>query len=165
MNLRSLLRNLPLPPGQVIGISASILLDRVLPRPLRESSLRCWGGAALVLVGSVLNAWALKARERQEGRGYDLQRPRALVTAGPYALTRNPMYVGWWSIHLGIGILRGSGWVLATVPAAIIGEHRGVLREERDLAAAFPDQFSEYARRVPRYLPIRVRRNTHAVGG
>ena len=147
-----LLRNLPLPPGQVAGIGAGILLGRFparLPGPVAVQRLV---GAGAVACGCALNAWALRERRRQETGTFDLERPQALVTTGPYAITRNPMYVGWWLIHLGVGVFRGSGWVLVTVPAAVLGEHFGVLHEERELAAAFGDQFAGYSRRVPRYF-------------
>ena len=149
-----LLRNLPVPPGQVVGIGASILLDRFPVRLPGAVAAQRLIGAGAVVCGCALNGWALRERRRHENGRFDLERPQTLVTTGPYAITRNPMYVGWWLIHLGVGLFRGSGWVLVTVPAAAVGEHPGVLREERALAAAFGDQFARYARRVPRYLAM-----------
>ena len=62
------------------------------------------------------------------------------------------MYVGWWLIHLGFGVLRGSAWVFFTVPSAVVAEHRAVLAEERTLVQAFGRQFLSYAERVRRYV-------------
>ena len=61
-----------------------------------------------------------------------LERPELLVTGGPYAVSRNPMYVGWALLHLGVGVGRGSGWIIAVFPAAAAQVHREVRREERD---------------------------------
>jgi protein-S-isoprenylcysteine O-methyltransferase Ste14 len=46
----------------------------------------------------------------------------------------------------------GSGWVLATLPVAAVQVHRGVLREEQQLADKFDDEFERYRWAVPRYL-------------
>ena len=86
---------------------------------------------------------------------FELERPESLVTTGPYALSRHPMYVGWWLIHLGAGLLRGSGWVAVTLPVAVAAEHFGAgLVEERALRAAFGDEYERYAARVPRYVGL-----------
>ena len=54
-------------------------------------------------------------------------------------MTRHPLYLGWWLLHLGIGVFRGSAWVLVTLPVAILAEHPLVLAEEADLARQFGD--------------------------
>lgn len=103
-----------------------------------------------------MNAWAVAERRGHFAGPFDLERPDSLVTSGPYALSRHPMYVGWWLIHLGAGVFGGAAWVIATVPAAVLGEHPWVVAEERELAAVFGREFTDYAKRVPRYLPGRT---------
>ncbi len=73
-------------------------------------------------------------------------------------MTRHPMYVGWWFIHLGAGTLSGSAWVLATLPAAVLAEHIGVLREEAATAAILRQSYADYAGTVPRYFRFRFRK-------
>ena len=90
----------------------------------------------------------------------DVERDDPLVTDGPYAWTRNPMYVGWGLIHVGVGMASGSGWVLAAYPAAALAIHREILREERRLRRRFGRAFGVYADAVPRYLPVRSRSAT-----
>ncbi len=147
------LDNLPLPPGQLTGVIACILashwMEMPLPGPRR---LHRAAGFGLLAAGSAVNVWALAERRRSEAGTFELERPTTLVTTGPYAVSRNPMYVGWWLIHLGSGVARGSAWVLLTVPVAVLGEHLGVMSEERKLAGLFPAEFSDYSRRVARYL-------------
>lgn len=127
--------NIPLPPGQVIGLVVGVVLDHLRPTALpgRRSSQRL-AGSILTLAGGLIIGIALHERRQAALRSFDLERPDSLVTTGPYALTRHPIYVGWWLIHLGIGVVRGSAWVLATLPAAILAEHPSVLAEEADLA-------------------------------
>jgi protein-S-isoprenylcysteine O-methyltransferase Ste14 len=130
------------------------ILDRlvpvVLPGPRAAHRLV---GAALGSSGVALTVWALRERGRQASGRFDLERPDSLVTTGPYALSRHPMYVGWWLIHLGTGLYRGSAWVLLSVPAATLAEHPAVLAEERRLVEAFGSEAESYLAAVPRYLP------------
>lgn len=145
--------NLPLPLPVVVGMSLDLLLHRLRPLPLPGSrSLHRTAGAGLVLAGVGLNLWALRERRRHSTGPFALERPEELVITGPYEITRHPMYVGWWLIQLGTGVLAGSSWVLATLPTELFVEHPGVLKEEADVAGLFPESYPEYADRVPRYL-------------
>ncbi|WP_104062568.1 isoprenylcysteine carboxylmethyltransferase family protein [Arthrobacter sp. 4R501] len=147
------LENLPLPPGQLAGAIAGILASRWLEVPLPgPRRLQRVTGFGLMAVGSAVNIWALAERRRSEAGAFELERPTTLVTTGPYAVSRNPMYVGWWLIHLGSGVARGSAWVLLTVPAAVLAEHPGVTSEERTLEGLFPAEWADYSRRVARYF-------------
>lgn len=150
--------NLPLPFPVVAAMAADLLLKRLRPLPLPvPRAARRAAGAALVIAGVGLNAWALTERRRRSEGPFALEHPRALVTSGPYAFTRHPMYVGWWLIELGTGTLAGSSWVLATMPAELLVEHRFVLGEEATLARLFGPAWHGYADRVPRYLGLPCR--------
>jgi protein-S-isoprenylcysteine O-methyltransferase Ste14 len=137
------------------------VLDRVLPArlPGPPAAYRVVG-ATLGSAGVALTVWALRERERQAAGRFDLERPDSLVTTGPYALSRHPMYVGWWLIHLGTGLFRGSAWVLLSVPAATFAEHPGVLAEERRLAESFGSEAQNYFATVPRYVAVPRRAET-----
>jgi protein-S-isoprenylcysteine O-methyltransferase Ste14 len=159
----ALYENLPLPGGQVVGIVAIVVLDRVRPTPLPgPRGLQRVAGAAALAAGCALNVWALRERRRRTTGEFQLEQPESLVSSGPYALSRHPMYVGWWLIHLGVGVMRGSSWVAATLPAAVLVEHLGVLAEERALDREFGAEFAEYRGRVPRYLAWSWRRTSAA---
>ncbi len=85
----------------------------------------------------------------------DLEHPEQLVTSGPYAIIRNPMYLGWALLHFGAGSAVGSGWMVTTIPAAEAWIHGEVVREERALGERFGEEFRAYRAAVPRYLPNR----------
>lgn len=145
--------NLPLPLPIMAAMALDRFLDRLRPMPLPGSrSLHRMAGAGLLFAGFGLNLWALAERRRRSAGPFALERPEELVVSGPYALSRHPMYVGWWLIQLGSGSLAGSSWVLVTLPAGILIEHRYVRDEEAVLAELFPQSYPEYAARVPRYL-------------
>ncbi|TCC12429.1 isoprenylcysteine carboxylmethyltransferase family protein [Kribbella soli] len=135
-----------MPEASLAGIAVGFALERV--RPWRIG--RRPAGWSLVAAGGLVIAGSLRA-----ARTTDLSSPDRLVTSGPYALSRNPMYVGWALMQLGIGLITGSGWVLATLPAVGAGLHRDVVREERRLQESFGDEYERYSERVGRYLPRR----------
>lgn len=154
--VRAAYENLPLPAPVVAGMALDFLLARLRPIPLPGSrSVHRMVGAALVVGGVGLNVWALAERRRRSAGPFALERPEELVATGPYAITRHPMYVGWWLIQLGAATLAGSAWVLALLPAELPVEHRSVLAEEAALAELFPQSYPDYAEKVPRYLGLR----------
>lgn len=156
--------NLPLPAGSAVGLVAVLVLERVRPAPLPgPREVHRAAGAAALAAGCALNAWALVERRRRTSGEFQLEQPQSIVSTGPYAFSRHPMYVGWWLIHLGAGVLRGSAWVAATVPVAALVEHfGGVVVEERELRLRFGGEYARYAERVPRYAGWSRRRVSRA---
>jgi protein-S-isoprenylcysteine O-methyltransferase Ste14 len=76
-----------------------------------------------------------------------------LATSGPYAYTRNPLYLGSLLIGIGFAIAARSWWVGVVLVAMFLAIYLPVIRgEEAFLREKFPD-FEEYARRVPRMFP------------
>jgi len=102
----------------------------------------------MIAAGSFVVGRSLKA-----AGSTDLASPDRLVTSGPYAFTRNPMYVGWGLLQLGVGLAAGSGWTLATLPAVGAWIHRDVVREERRLEEKFRDDYRRYRAATGRYVP------------
>lgn len=101
-------------------------------------------GAAVVLPGLWLRAVA---------SGY-VEKSRALTTSGPYAYTRNPLYLGSVIIALGFGIAARSLVLAAAMIVMFLAIYLPVIRfEEKLLRELFPAEFDDYARRVPRLLP------------
>ena len=78
--------------------------------------------------------------------------PKLFFTRGPYAFTRNPMYVAELSLWLGWAILYGSLAVLAGFVVMCIGVSFVIRREERDLEARFGAAYLQYKTFAPRWL-------------
>ena len=145
-------RNVPVPKPNLFGIAGGLLLHRVRPWALpRPRYLRRAVGWPVIAAGVYTVAQSLDA-----AGSVDLGEPDRLVTTGPYAFSRNPMYVGWALLHLGAGLALGSGWVLAAWPGACLLIHLGVRNEERELQLSFGEGYTRYRATVPRYLPCRV---------
>lgn len=76
----------------------------------------------------------------------------ALVTDGPNALTRNPMYVGLALGLVGTGLLSGRPWTAAAALGLLASLTPQVEREEAALADSFGDAWRAYVDRTPRWL-------------
>jgi protein-S-isoprenylcysteine O-methyltransferase Ste14 len=82
-----------------------------------------------------------------------VRKNEALTTSGPYAYTRNPLYLGSLLIGLGFAIAALSWWIAAALVAMFVGIYLPVIRDEEVfLRNKFPD-FAAYERDVPRMLP------------
>jgi protein-S-isoprenylcysteine O-methyltransferase Ste14 len=101
-------------------------------------------GGAVSIVGLALRAWAAGHIRKND----------VLATSGPYAHTRNPLYLG--SFLLGLGFtVAAARWELALVFVALfLGIYLPVMRVEAStLAGLFGDDYRQYAHEVPLYLP------------
>jgi protein-S-isoprenylcysteine O-methyltransferase Ste14 len=139
-------RNVPVPEAYLIGLAVGLVADGLRPWHLPWPPARYLVAAPLAIAGAGLIAAAVRAAGT-----VDLERPDRLVISGPYAHSRNPMYVAWALVGLATAAATRSGWVLATLPLATAWTHLDVLREERRLATAFGDGFAAYRATVPRY--------------
>ena len=100
--------------------------------------------------GSVLIVPGLLIRAAASGH---VRKNEALTTSGPYAYTRNPLYVGSLLIGIGFAVAARNWWIGAVLVVMFVAIYLPVIRgEENFLREKFSD-FDEYARRVPRMLP------------
>tara|TARA_B100000029_G_scaffold104806_1_gene95391 strand:+ start:1226 stop:1687 length:462 start_codon:yes stop_codon:yes gene_type:complete len=77
----------------------------------------------------------------------------AIMSDGPFALSRNPIYVAWLILYVGIALAWGDAWtLLMAVPCAVVIHRYAVLREERYLTDRFGAAYTDYQARVRRYL-------------
>lgn len=138
--------NLPVPETYVAAILGAVVLQVVAPlrMPLPHGIARLGWPALATGVG--LGAWAVRSAGET-----DVDQPTRLVTTGAYAVSRNPMYVGWSLAVLGAAAIRRNAWLLAAWLPASRALHREVLEEEARLAATFGPRYAAYATRVRRY--------------
>jgi protein-S-isoprenylcysteine O-methyltransferase Ste14 len=83
-----------------------------------------------------------------------IRKDSTLATSGPYAITRNPLYLGSFLLQLGFGVMSGS-WIAAalTILPSFIVYPNVIRNEEAHLSRLFPEQFRDYCARVPRFFP------------
>ena len=106
-----------------------------------------------ILIGSCIAFAGLCIRALASGH---VSKNEVLATSGPYAHTRNPLYLG--SIILAIGFLiAAKSWLLPLIAAAmLIAIYVPVIRAEEAFLRARFSEFDDYAAQVPRLVP-RVR--------
>jgi protein-S-isoprenylcysteine O-methyltransferase Ste14 len=125
------------------------------PTPLIQTVM-LFAGALLYFPGMVFVLWGRLALGKNyfvsTGMGAQLFADHQLVTSGPYALVRHPMYAGLTLAAWG-ALLIYSTWT--TVYFAVFASmlFLRARREEQALAAEFGEQWQEYCRRVPAFFP------------
>jgi protein-S-isoprenylcysteine O-methyltransferase Ste14 len=103
-------------------------------------------------VGLLLLLWSLVSFGTSFRVGIDTNRPDKLVTTGIFALSRNPLYVAFWTVMLGQFLVLPNWILLVYLAVAAWLFHRQVLREEAFLSKQYGGQYAEYINRVRRYL-------------
>lgn len=82
-----------------------------------------------------------------------VRKNEALATSGPYAYTRNPLYLGSLLMGIGFAVAARSWWIGGALGVMFFAIYLPVIRDEEEfLRKAFPE-FEEYAQRVPRIVP------------
>ena len=108
--------------------------------------LLAWGFLQYELIGHY--------RERIGGGGPGMQiPPERLVTSGPYAWCRNPMYLGHLIFLLGLMLMFRSELAFACLVFSMVWFHLRVQRDEQRLRELFGAGYDAYAARVKRWLP------------
>jgi protein-S-isoprenylcysteine O-methyltransferase Ste14 len=110
-------------------------------------------GMAITLVGELIRLWGVHhigaiSRTRSERLG-------PLVASGPFALLRNPLYVGNIALWVGFALTARLVW-LAPVVLVLLGlEYHAIVRwEETLLESRLGQAYRDYAARVPRWIPL-----------
>jgi len=109
-----------------------------------------------VLAGGAVRSWAMGYHvwRRVHGPGSE----RRLITAGPYAFVRNPLYTGTLLVSAGVALMSGSWIIIGVYVVVFWGGYRAIiLWEEGKLRGEFGGQYHGYLEGTPRLVP-RLRR-------
>lgn len=133
-----------------VAIPLAVGLEQaVARRPLHRgwAPLLAWGFLQYRLAGSYRIGRAGGPPGMSQGR------PERLVVTGPYAVTRNPMYMGHLIFLSGLTLLTRSPLALAVTSALVPWFDERARKDHARLVRIFGAPYEEYARRVPRWLP------------
>ena len=109
-------------------------------------------GVVLVAFFAVWNGWSLYLFRRHRTGLLPGQATQAMILEGPYARSRNPLYLGLLVLYLGLALLAPSVWALLLFPVAVVLVDWGAVRpEERFLRQRFGPAYDEYAGAVRRW--------------
>ena len=130
-----------------------VFLELSWPLPFLPRLLAALLGSVLVVVAVVVFSYAIRTFQTA-GTPVPGNKPTTvLVRTGPYRFSRNPIYVAFSLLQLGIAAWADSVWLLATLAGAVSVMALVVIpREERYMARKFGDRYLEYKRRVRRWV-------------
>lgn len=133
---RSLIQRLRVPAGFVIGIAFLVLS--------RPTWVTLAAGAPVALLGAALRAWA---------SGH-LRKDAELAVGGPYAHTRNPLYLGSLILALGCAVSGGNLWLAAALMGLMLVIYIPVIRAEAEhMRRLFGAEFEAWEAEVPLLWP------------
>jgi protein-S-isoprenylcysteine O-methyltransferase Ste14 len=110
----------------------------------RPTVLTLAAGSLIAIAGLAIRAWA---------SGH-IRKASTLAVSGPYAYTRNPLYLGSFLMGVGFTIAAGVWWLALIFAVLFLGIYFPVMRVEmEDMRRIFGDEFDEYERNVPLFIP------------
>jgi protein-S-isoprenylcysteine O-methyltransferase Ste14 len=134
---------------------AGYVVDRLRPAPLGPwlGSVRLPAAGALLAAAAFLGLWTLALFARHRTTPMPEGQPAALLTSGPFRVSRNPLYVAGVAAELAVGLFLDSGWIaLSALPLFVALDRLVIPREEARLRATFGAAYAAYAARVRRWL-------------
>lgn len=137
----------------VICVACGVLAHALCPYRLPHGRWFLWVGGASCLTAGFLAVWG-KRTMTAAGTNVRPNLPAlAIVADGPFAYTRNPLYVALIGLFMGIGLaLRSPAFLTVLAPFALVLHFGVILREERYLEAKFGDVYLDYKSRVRRWI-------------
>ena len=135
------------------ALVAGLLLNRLRPTSFLPRALSRVLGWPLAVAGFLFGLWGFREM-RRAGTNVDPYHPTtAIVEAGPYRFTRNPLYVGMTLVYSGVSARANALPAVLLLPFVLHLVDRGVIkREERYLEAKFGDEYLRYKSRVRRWI-------------
>lgn len=117
----------------------------------RQSALR-WGGIAVAACGVLVFLLAMKTMRESWRAGISVTDKTELVTGGIYRFSRNPAFLGFDLLYLGLLLAFFHPAHLAFALFAVVMLHLQILQEERFLAVTFGEPYLQYRKQTRRYL-------------
>jgi protein-S-isoprenylcysteine O-methyltransferase Ste14 len=130
--------------AQKIRVPAALLLGAGFLLLMHPSLRSLWIGGIVAAAGAALRIWAA---------GH-IEKGKSLARGGPYAYTRNPLYLG--SLVMAVGVMLAGQVYCLLLPLALYyaAVYYPVMKaEEGELAAQYGSAFGDYAARVPLFVP------------
>jgi len=138
-----------LPEGAPIDTWLPLLNERFLP----DGAWRFWSGAAVTAGGLLFAVWARRHLGKNWSQAVMLKEGHELITSGPYALVRHPIYTGLLLAFVGCAVARGEWRGLLAVALVFVALWRKLRLEEKWMRAQFGESYEAYSRRVAALVP------------
>lgn len=148
--------NFPWPP--LFYIAACVVgfaIEARMPSPpgFHLTILAPISGWAFITMAVSLDIWAVKTLADRETAVMPMKCASYLVTCGPYRFTRNPTYLAYTLLLIGVGLVAGSAWVMiGAIVAAALTTYLAIRPEEFHLLSRFGFEFERYCQGTRRWL-------------
>lgn len=144
---------IPPPVLALLHVLAALLLDWLLPFPTALHPIARWLGILIVLAGLALAFLAVNRFMRAGTSPDPHSAVRVLVTDGPYRFSRNPIYLGFTCLLIGLPLALGTYWGILLSPVFVLLIRTLVIEhEESYLSRRFGEMYSAYKNQVRRWV-------------
>jgi protein-S-isoprenylcysteine O-methyltransferase Ste14 len=152
---RRLLRyTIPLLIGAYLIFKGQRLSDPLDLRVIPHVDALAWIGVVLCVAGLAFCVWARFTLGRNWSGVVTLKGGHDLITRGPYALVRHPIYTGLLAMIVATVIVLGHVAGIIALPFVFVGLWIKLGYEEKLMLQKFPDEYAAYQRRVKRLIPF-----------
>lgn len=135
------------------------LIANFLIFPFFFMNIQVFIGMVLVIIGLILEILGIL----ELGLNFRIELPREnteLITSGVYRLMRNPIAFSLYLLVFGIFLISPNAFSLIILILNVFTFHAKVKCEERYLEEEFGKYYEEYKKKIGRYLPFKIRKNT-----
>jgi protein-S-isoprenylcysteine O-methyltransferase Ste14 len=144
---------IPAPILAMIHITIATLLGWLAPLPIPAPAIVKWFGLGLTALGFILGVLSLIEFRRSRASSDPKKPTKTLVTSGVYRFTRNPIYLGFVFMLIGLPMNMGIYWGFLLVwPFVTFTNNMVIKYEEAYLEREFKKEFTDYCSRVKRWI-------------
>lgn len=137
----------------LLFIVIAYFLGRFVPLPFSAPAILRYVGLALTFVGFLLGVGAFLEFRKANTTLDPHSSAKQLVTSGIYRFTRNPIYLGFLLMVIGLPLNSGLYWGIVLAPFYVFMMNRLIIQhEEAYLGRKFGKSYSSYTSRVRRWL-------------
>jgi protein-S-isoprenylcysteine O-methyltransferase Ste14 len=145
---------LPLLFGWFLLAKGHRLSDPLNHRVIPHLDALAWIGAVLCIAGLIFCVWARFTLGRNWSGVVTLKGGHELITSGPYAFVRHPIYTGLLTMFVATVIVLGHIAGIIAIPIVLVSFWIKLRSEENLMLAKFPDEYAAYSHRVKRLIPF-----------
>ncbi|WP_321389109.1 isoprenylcysteine carboxylmethyltransferase family protein [Emcibacter sp.] len=136
-----------------LGLGFAVALDYFMPLYLGLGKPAALIGWILLAVGFILLGGSVISFIKNKQNPDPLTPTDQIYTGGLYAVSRNPIYLGFTLIYIALGLIFGSLWMFIALIPVLMTMHFGViLREEAYLTEKFGASYLDYKNKVRRWI-------------
>ncbi len=139
----------------VAAILGAVVLGRWVPMSVVHSHgwVPWLAGFVLIALAVFLDIWAMKTLIERGTAVLPHRRSSYLVTCGPFRFTRNPIYLGYTIMMVGLGLITVNPWFFIMASASVAVTTAFAIRnEELHLLSRFGFEFERYCRATSRWI-------------